>query len=353
MSNSAAATAITNEFLQSSSAPLFVTGIAGFVGFSVASQLLRNGISVVGIDNFSDYYSPQLKKDRVAALLAVLEENRQRHPSLSCDVVEGGLEDLPLLQRLFEKHKFKHVIHLAAQAGVRYSLTNPHAYVQSNLVGFVNMLECCRHAKVEHFLYASSSSVYGGNTKVPYSEADAVDHPVSMYAATKKSNEVLAHSYSHLFQLPCTGLRFFTVYGPWGRPDMAVWSFTEKILNDKPVELFDFGKPRRDFTFIDDVVEGVLRVLVKPPVARPEVKATASESLDPGVSWAPFRVMNIGGSHPHTVLEFVSLLEDALGKKAEKKLVDAQPGDVSMTQADTTRISEITGGFAPKVSLAG
>lgn len=348
--------------------PVFVTGIAGFIGFHTAYRLLRDeGVSVVGLDNFNSYYDPQLKRDRIEELnklVATLAEKEEAPSSSSkktifCEVHNGDLTDLSLLEKLFAEHRFCRVIHLAAQAGVRYSITNPHAYVQSNLVGFVNILECCRHSKVDHLVYASSSSVYGGNDKTPYAESDGVDHPMSMYAATKKANEVLAHSYSHLYNLPCTGLRFFTVYGPWGRPDMAVWTFTERILGGQPIELFDHGKPRRDFTFVDDIVEGVLRVSHLPPIAVDRTKmleesrkaAAVAAALDPSVSWAPFRIMNIGGSQPHTVLEFVSLLEAALGTQAEKKMVDAQPGDVDKTEADTTRLTKIID-FVPQVSLA-
>lgn len=331
-------------------APVFVTGAAGFIGSHVAIRLLRDGRSVVGLDNLNDYYTPQLKVDRLQHVrdeLAAMQADGTcgKHVTFTC--VEGALEDMPLLTRLFEEHKFTEVINLAAQAGVRYSLSNPHAYVQSNIVGFVNVLELCRHHAVKHLVYASSSSVYGGNTKTPFAERDSVDHPVSLYAATKKSNELMAHTYSHLFAIPTTGLRFFTVYGPWGRPDMAPAIFTKSILAGEPIKLFNHGEMQRDFTYIDDIVEGVVQVTARPPEPNPDYN---SDSPDPATGKAPYRVLNIGNNAPVPLMEFVSTLEACLGKTAEKELLPMQPGDVVATAADTDRLTAITG-FAPKTLL--
>jgi UDP-glucuronate 4-epimerase len=319
---------------------VLVTGAAGFIGAALAAALLERGDEVVGIDNLNDYYDVGLKEARLARL--------QAHPKFSFARLDVASREG--IGALFAATRFDAVAHLAAQAGVRYSIENPHAYADGNLVGFLNILEGCRHGAVGHLVFASSSSVYGASVTPPFSENDSVDHPISLYAATKKANELMAHSYAHLYGLPCTGLRFFTVYGPWGRPDMAVWSFTERILAGKPIDLFDHGRPQRDFTFIDDIVEGVVRVLAVPPTATPSAPAATAGGPDPGTSWAPFRVLNIGGSKPNSVLEFVSLLESALGRTAEKRLVDAQPGDVFKTEADTTRLTEITK-FVPQVTL--
>ena len=306
---------------------VLVTGAAGFVGSFVAARLAALGHRVVGCDNFNNYYSPKLKHDRVAALLTPA--------GVPCHTVE--LADTAAVTALFAEVQPTHVVHLAAQAGVRYSLDNPAAYIQSNLVGFGNMLEACRQHQVQHLLYASSSSVYGGNAKVPFSESDVTDEPVSLYAATKKSNELMAYSYSHLFKLPTTGLRFFTVYGPWGRPDMAYFSFTEKMLKGQPIPVFAEGKLTRDFTYIDDIVEGVVRLLFKP------TPATATH--------AAHAVFNIGNDQPVTVLEFIKTLEQANGVNATMEFLPMQPGDVPATHADTARLKDWVG-FQPDTALA-
>jgi UDP-glucuronate 4-epimerase len=304
---------------------ILVTGAAGFVGSYVSARLAAMGHQVFGCDNFNDYYDPQLKHDRVAALLAPA--------GVVCDVVE--LADTAQVEALFARVKPTLVVHLAAQAGVRYSLINPQAYIQSNLVAFGNILEGCRQGKIEHLLYASSSSVYGANAKVPFSEDDITDTPVSLYAATKKSNELMAYSYSQLYKVPATGLRFFTVYGPWGRPDMAYFSFTQKLLQGAPIQVFAEGKLTRDFTYIDDIVEGVVRLLFKP-------------SAEGGV---PHAVYNIGNDQPVSVLYFIETLENALGVKAAKEFLPMQPGDVPATHADTRKLQGWVD-FAPQTSLA-
>ena len=326
--------------------PILLTGVAGFIGAHTAIRLLMDGAAlVVGLDNMNDYYDPQLKRDRLAHITEAVGEEVVAKRFV---FVEGDIADKPKLEALFDKYSFTHVINLAAQAGVRYSLTNPDTYVQSNVVGFVNVLECCRSHKVRHLVYASSSSVYGGNTKTPFSEADSVDHPVSLYAATKKSNELMAHTYSHLFDIPTTGLRFFTVYGPWGRPDMAPAIFTKSIVEGAPISLFNHGEMRRDFTYVDDIVEGVVQVTRRPPTRN---DAWDSDRPDPATAAAPFRVFNIGNNNPTPLLEFVSTLESVLGKTAEKKLLPMQPGDVVATAADTDRLAAATG-FAPSTKLA-
>jgi UDP-glucuronate 4-epimerase len=306
---------------------ILVTGAAGFVGSFVAARLADMGHRVIGCDNFNDYYTPQLKHDRVAALLAPR--------GVACQHTE--LSDAAQVASLFETHRPTHVVHLAAQAGVRYSLENPAAYIQSNLVGFAHMLEACRRHDVQHMLYASSSSVYGANAKVPFSESDQTDAPVSLYAATKKSNELMAYSYSHLYGLPMTGLRFFTVYGPWGRPDMAYFSFTRKIMNGEPIPVFAEGLLRRDFTYIDDIVEGVVRLLFKPTPAADGAPAHA--------------VFNIGNHQPVQVMDFIATLEQVLGRKAVIDFLPMQPGDVPATYADTERLRAWVG-FAPATPLA-
>lgn len=306
---------------------ILVTGAAGFVGSFVAARLAAMGHQVVGCDNFNDYYDPQLKHDRVAALLAPA--------GVACHTVE--LADAAQVTALFERERPTLVVHLAAQAGVRYSIENPAAYVQSNLVGFGNILEACRHGKIAHLLYASSSSVYGANAKVPFSEDDQVDAPVSLYAATKKSNELMAHSYSHLYQLPATGLRFFTVYGPWGRPDMAYFSFAEKMRRGATIPVFAEGLLTRDFTYIDDIVEGVVRLLFKP------TPATASS--------APHTVFNIGNHNPVRVLEFIQTLEHVMGIEAQKEFLPMQPGDVPATHASIDKLKAWVD-FAPTTPLA-
>ena len=306
---------------------ILVTGAAGFVGSFVAARLAAMGHEVVGCDNFNDYYDPRLKHDRVAALLAPA--------GIACHTVE--LSDTAQVEALFAREQPTLVVHLAAQAGVRYSLENPAAYVQSNLVGFANVLEACRHGKIAHLLYASSSSVYGANAKVPFSEDDQVDAPVSLYAATKKSNELMAHSYSHLYKLPATGLRFFTVYGPWGRPDMAYFSFAEKMVRGATIPVFAEGMLTRDFTYIDDIVEGVVRLLFKPT---------------PGTDTAaPHTVFNIGNHNPVRVLEFIETLENVMGVKADKEFLPMQPGDVPATHASIDKLKAWVD-FAPTTTLA-
>ena len=312
---------------------VLVTGAAGFIGMHTSLRLLDRGDEVIGFDNLNAYYDPALKAARL--------ERLQAHGGFT--FVRGDLADRAAVAALFAKHRPERVVNLAAQAGVRYSIEDPHAYVDANLVGFVNVLEGCREAGVEHLVYASSSSVYGANTKLPFSVADAVDHPVSLYAASKKANELMAHTYSHLFRLPTTGLRFFTVYGPWGRPDMALFLFTKAMLAGEPIRIFNHGRMRRDFTFIDDIVEGVVRVLDTP--AAPD-QAFDPDAPDPSTSSAPYRIFNIGNDRPTELLRYVEVLEDALGVTAIKQLEDIQPGDVPATWADVDALREAVG-FAP------
>lgn len=302
---------------------ILVTGAAGFIGSALSIRLLERGDEVVGIDNLNDYYDVNLK-------LARLERLRNY---TQFKFIKLEISDKSAVEALFVREKFRRVIHLAAQAGVRYSITNPHAYIDSNIIGFMNILEGCRHNKVEHLAYASSSSVYGANTNMPFSIHDNVDHPVSLYAASKKANELMAHTYSHLYKLPTTGLRFFTVYGPWGRPDMSLFMFTRNILDGKPIDVFNYGNHRRDFTYIDDIVEGVIRVIDKPAQANTN---WVSENPDPGTSLAPYRVYNIGNNNPVNLLEFIKTLEKCLGKEAIKNLLPLQPGDVPDTYADVS-----------------
>lgn len=309
---------------------VLVTGAAGFIGMHTSERLLARGDDVVGLDNINDYYDPQIKLDRLARL--------EPHPAFR--FVKMDVADRAGMERLFAEEKFDKVIHLAAQAGVRYSLQNPHAYIDSNIVGFMNILEGCRHNQVQHLTYASSSSVYGGNTKMPFSEHDSVDHPISMYAATKKANELMAHTYSHLYGLPTTGLRFFTVYGPWGRPDMALFLFTKAMLEGKPIDVFNHGKMQRDFTFVDDIVEGVIRVTDRNAAADPDYDA---DQADPARSSAPYRVFNIGNQGPVELMSFINAIEKALGITAEKNMLPIQPGDVPATFADVSELSEWTG----------
>ena len=298
-----------------------VTGAAGFIGYSLAKRLLAEGIRVVGLDNLNDYYDVNLKRDRLAQL--------ENHAGFT--FARQDLADLKALETLFNEHQFEVVVNLAAQAGVRYSLVNPHAYVNANIVGFVNLLECCRHNDVRHLVFASSSSVYGANTRMPFSVHDNVDHPVSLYAASKKANELMAHTYSHLYDLPCTGLRFFTVYGPWGRPDMALFLFTKAIIEGNPIKVFNHGRMQRDFTYIDDIVEGVVRVMHRLPAPNPQWQGDAP---DPGTSYAPYRNYNIGNNNPVELLDFIAAIEEALGLKAEMEMLPLQPGDVPATYAD-------------------
>jgi UDP-glucuronate 4-epimerase len=300
---------------------ILVTGTAGFIGCEVALQLLARGDVVIGVDNVNDYYDVSLKRARLARLLD--------HPNYHH--FEICISDYAALDAIFKQHSPQRVVNLAAQAGVRYSITNPHSYITSNLMGFANILECCRHNKISHLVYASSSSVYGANTSQPFSTADAVNHPVSLYAATKKSNELMAHTYSHLYGLPTTGLRFFTVYGPWGRPDMAPMIFAKKIINDEAIDVFNYGNHRRDFTYIDDIVEGVIRTLDKTAASNDNWD---SDNPDPATSKAPYKIYNIGCNEPVELLRFIELMEEALGKTAEKNLLPMQPGDVPDTYAD-------------------
>jgi UDP-glucuronate 4-epimerase len=316
---------------------VLVTGAAGFIGSHVAQYLLARGDDVVGLDNVNDYYSPQLKRDRLARL----------SPLSGFEFIELDVADRPGMTKLFAGDRFDRVVHLAAQAGVRYSLTNPHAYIDSNLVGFTNILEGCRHSEVGHLVYASSSSVYGANTTMPFSVHDNVDHPLSLYAASKKANELMAHTYSHLYGLPTTGLRFFTVYGPWGRPDMALFLFTQAILAGKPIDVFNHGKMRRDFTYIDDIVEGVVRTLDRTATPNP---AWSGARPDPGTSSAPYRLYNIGNHSPVELMRLVEVLEDCLGRKAEKNFLPMQPGDVPATCADVDDLARDTG-FAPNTPI--
>ena len=316
---------------------ILLTGAAGFIGMATALRLLARGDEVVGLDNLNDYYDVALKQARLAQLTA--------QPGFR--FVKMDVADRPGMAVLFDAERFDRVVHLAAQAGVRYSLKNPNAYIDSNVVGFMNLLEGCRHSAVQHLVYASSSSVYGGNTKMPFSEHDSVDHPVSLYAATKKANELMAHTYSHLFGLPTTGLRFFTVYGPWGRPDMALFLFTKAILEGQPIAVYNQGLMQRDFTYIDDIVEGVLRVLDKPAAADPAYRA---DQPDPGTSNAPFRVFNIGNQLPVPLLDFVACVEDALGMKAQMKMLPLQDGDVPATHADVAALRDWVG-FSPATDV--
>jgi UDP-glucuronate 4-epimerase len=300
-----------------------VTGTAGFIGSALSLRLLERGDEVVGIDNLNDYYDVNLKLARLERL-----QNHERFKFIKLEIA-----DRQAMEELFTREKFQRVMHLAAQAGVRYSITNPHAYIDSNIVGFINILEGCRHNGVEHLAYASSSSVYGANTQMPFSIHNNVDHPVSLYAASKKANELMAHTYSHLYSLPTTGLRFFTVYGPWGRPDMSLFMFTRNILEGKPIDVFNYGNHRRDFTYIDDIVEGVIRVIDKP--AQPNTNWTG-ENPDPATSLAPYRIYNIGNNNPVHLLTFIETLEKCLGKEAIKNLLPLQPGDVPDTYADVS-----------------
>ncbi len=316
---------------------ILVTGTAGFIGAALTLRLLERGDDVIGLDNLNDYYDVNLKRARL--------QRFQDHPRYTH--LHANLQDRSAITHALEQHQPQRVAHLAAQAGVRYSLQNPHAYVDSNLVGFMNILEGCRHHGVEHLVYASSSSVYGSNTDMPFSVHDNVDHPLSLYAVTKKANELMAHSYSHLYQLPTTGLRFFTVYGPWGRPDMALFIFTKKILAGEPIDVFNHGQHKRDFTYIDDIVEGVLRTLDKIPEANPEWDA---KSPDPATSAAPYRLYNIGHNQPVALLYFINVLEKHLGKKAILNMLPMQAGDVPETYADVTDLMHDVG-YKPETSV--
>ena len=309
---------------------VLVTGAAGFIGYHLAKRLLADGRDVVGLDNLNDYYDPSLKRARLERLEA----------QSGFTFARLDLADRNGMESLFAEHRFQTVVHLAAQAGVRYSIENPHSYVDSNLVGFLHILEGCRHNAVGHLVYASSSSVYGANTAMPFSVHHNVDHPMSLYAATKKANELMAHTYSNLYDLPTTGLRFFTVYGPWGRPDMALFKFTKNILAGEPIDVFNFGNHRRDFTYIDDIVEGVVRVMEKTPEPNPE---WSGDAPDPATSRAPWRVYNIGNNQPVELMRYIEVIEDCLGKKAEKNLLPMQPGDVPDTYADVAALTNDVG----------
>ncbi|CAM2867895.1 protein capI [Legionella steigerwaltii] len=316
---------------------VLVTGVAGFIGFHVAQKLCERGDEVVGIDNLNDYYDVNLKKARLQQLADFAHFK----------FIHLELADRESMAQLFASHNFQRVIHLGAQAGVRYSIENPYVYIDSNLVGFLNILEGCRHQRIEHLCYASSSSVYGANESLPFSVHDNVDHPLSLYAATKKANELMAHSYSHLYRLPTTGLRFFTVYGPWGRPDMALFKFTKNLLNDEPIDVFNFGNHRRDFTYIDDIVEGIIRVHDHP--ATPN-KEWSGKSPEPGTSSAPWRVYNIGNQSPVLLSRYIEVLEQCLGKKAKMNLLPLQDGDVPDTFADVEALKNDVG-YAPSTPV--
>jgi len=316
---------------------ILVTGAAGFIGFHLSRRLLKEGDTVVGLDNLNDYYDVSLKQAR----LKLLQENE------SFRFIRANLADRNELDSLFAKNGFEIVVNLAAQAGVRYSLKNPYAYLDSNLTGFLNILEGCRHHPAKHLVFASSSSVYGGNTRMPFSTRDNVDHPLSLYAATKKSNELMAHAYASLHRIPCTGLRFFTVYGPWGRPDMALFLFTRAILENRPIDVFNHGKMKRDFTYIDDIVEGVVRVLDRIPEPDP---AWRGDSPDPSSSFAPYRLYNIGNNRPVDLMEYITTLEDQLGRKAVRNLLPMQAGDVPATCADVDDLTADVG-FRPATPI--
>lgn len=316
---------------------ILVTGAAGFIGSTLALRLLERGDTVCGIDNMNDYYDVRLKEARLQRI-----KDHRHFEFQKLDII-----DREAMAELFQKQKFDAVMHLAAQAGVRYSITNPQSYIDSNLVGFGNILEGCRHSGVKHLAFASSSSVYGANTKLPFSEHDNVDHPVSLYAATKKANELMAHCYAHLYGLPCTGLRFFTVYGPWGRPDMALFKFTKGILEGDPIPVFNHGKMIRDFTYIDDIVEGVIRVIDRPAAPHP---GWSGKTPDPATSYAPYRIYNIGNNQPVELMRYIEVLEESLGKKAKLEMLPMQDGDVPATYANTENLENDLG-FRPRTSV--
>ena len=316
---------------------VLITGAAGFIGFHLSQRLLAGEMEVVGLDNLNNYYDVELKKDRLKQL--------QAYSNFS--FYQLDLADREGIEQLFTEHHFDLLVNLAAQTGVRYSLKNPYAYVNTNLVGFTNILEGCRHTGVKHLVFATSSSVYGANTKIPFSEHDNVDHPISLYAATKKANELMAHSYSHLYELPVTGLRFFTVYGPWGRPDMAYFKFTQAIEQGQQIDVFNYGKMQRDFTYIDDIVEGIIRVMDKIPEPNPH---WSGETSDPATSKAPYRIYNIGNNKPVELMYLIEVIEDCLGKKANKTFLPIQPGDVPITYANVEDLEKEVG-FKPKTSI--
>jgi UDP-glucuronate 4-epimerase len=316
---------------------VLVTGVAGFIGHHLALRLLARGDSVVGIDNLNDYYDVKLKENRLKRFPANVKFSFRKL----------DITDRSGVHTLFEEQKFDAVVNLAAQAGVRYSIANPHAYIDANIVGFINLIEGARHTGVKHFVFASSSSVYGANTRLPLSEDDNVDHPLSLYAATKKANELMAHSYANLFQLPCTGLRFFTVYGPWGRPDMALFKFTKAILADEPIQVFNHGNMVRDFTYIDDIIEGVVRVIDATATPDP---SWSGDKPNPAISYAPYRIFNIGNNNPVQLMRYINALEDCLGKKAKMDMLPMQRGDVPATAADISRLQDAVD-FRPKTEI--
>ena len=316
---------------------VLITGAAGFIGFHLSMRLLKNGCHVTGIDNLNHYYDVKLKEARLEKLTSF--ENFSFY--------KMDISDKKSLEEIFNNTKYDVVVNLAAQAGVRYSIENPHAYVDSNIVGFVNLLEACRHNDVKHLVFASSSSVYGANTKMPFSVHNNVDHPVSLYAATKKANELMAHAYSHLYGMACTGLRFFTVYGPWGRPDMALFLFTKAILEEKPIKVFNHGRMQRDFTYIDDITEGVVRIMARLPEPDPTWNG---DNPDPGTSYARYKIYNIGNNNPVELMEFIGVIEKVLGKKAKKEFLDLQPGDVPATYADIDDLIKDVG-FKPETTI--
>lgn len=316
---------------------ILITGAAGFIGFHLSKQLLEKSFNVIGIDNLNDYYDPALKESRLEIL--------NRYDNFV--FIRADIKDKQTIDKIFKEYKPTHVINMAAQAGVRYSIENPYAYIDSNIIGFMNILEACRHNPVKHLLYASSSSVYGGNKTVPFSTKHGVDHPVSLYAATKKSNELMAHTYSHLYRIPTTGLRFFTVYGPYGRPDMAYFSFTKDILAGKQIKVFNYGKMERDFTYIDDIVEGVVKLIDRIPQPNEEWD---EQNYFAGTSFAPYRIYNIGNNSPVQLMRFINALENALGKKAEKVFMEMQPGDVLRTYADVSDLERDIG-FKPATNI--
>ncbi len=319
---------------------ILVTGAAGFIGFHLSSKLLDRGFKVIGVDNVNDYYDISLKKARLALLDSKSNDN-------NWEFYKTSLESFDSLNNLFKTYKPDFVVNLAAQAGVRHSIERPNSYFQSNLVGFGNILECCRHNSVKHLIYASSSSVYGGNTQMPFSEKQSVDHPVSLYAASKRANELMAHSYSHLYDLPTTGLRFFTVYGPWGRPDMALFLFTKAILAQKTIKIFNQGKMIRDFTYIDDIIESLLRLVDKPPSRNNNFNTLAPV---PDSSWAPYKIFNIGNSKPTPLMDYITALEKSLGQISKKEFLPMQPGDVQATSSDTSELENWIN-FKPNTSI--
>ena len=321
---------------------IVITGAAGFIGFHLSKRMLKENISLIGIDNINDYYDISLKEARLKELQKItIKQNA------NFKFYKENINDKSKIEEIFKKYNPEIVINLAAQAGVRYSMENPSAYIQTNLVGFSNILELSRNYPVKHLIYASSSSVYGGNTKMPFSEIQNVDHPVSLYAATKRSNELLAHSYSHIYSIPATGLRFFTVYGPWGRPDMALFLFTKSILEGEPIKVFNHGEMTRDFTYIDDIVESIMRLLKKPPT---QDKSLDTSNPNPATSWAPHRIFNIGNSNPESLKDYIKEIENNLGIKAKKELLPIQPGDVPATFSDCTRLESFIN-YKPNTSI--